>query len=128
MKKARWKTECGLQRKIDSYFKECEEHDKVATKISLAVYLGLTKDEFYRLASGEYDTEGAKFSHILHLADLRIEEYMERLLFTREKGHSAIMFYLKSNFGWSDKEAKEEIKDDSISVNISVIEEGDLND
>lgn len=128
MKKARWTTEGGLQRKIDSYFRECEECDKVATKISLAVYLGLTKAEFQSLANGEYDTEDEKFSHILHLADLRIEEYMERLLFTREKGHSAIMFYLKSNFGWSDKEAKEDAKEDSISVNISVIEEGDLND
>lgn len=128
MKKAKWTTEGGLKRKIDSYFKECEKEEKPATKISLAVYLGLTKDEFLKMAKGDYDTDKQKFSRILHLADVRIEEYMERLLFTKEKGHSAIMFYLKSNFGWSDKMAGDEAKDEGISVNISVIEEGEDND
>ena len=50
MKKAKWTTESGLKRKIDSYFKECEKEEKPATKISLAVYLGLTKEEFLKMA------------------------------------------------------------------------------
>lgn len=128
MKKAKWKTESGLKRKIDSYFQECEREEKAATKLALAVYLGLTKEEFYHMSSGKYDTEKNKFSHVLHLADTKIEEHMERLLLTKDKGQSAIMFYLKSNFGWSDKIQNSDDGEGSISVNISVIEEGDKND
>lgn len=124
MKKIRWKTECSLQKDIDAFFKMCEAEDKVATRISLAVFLGLTKDDFLKLSHGDFDTGKAKFSEVLKLADVRIEQYMENLLFTKEKGHSSILFYLKSNFGWSDK-AEDTKEDETINVNISVIEKGD---
>lgn len=124
MKRTRWKTEDSLQKEIDDFFKMCHSEEKIATRISLASYLGLTKDDFKKLCDGGFDTSRAKLSNVMRLTDVKIEEYMENLLFTKEKGHSAILFYLKSNFGWSDK--CEEVKEgEKIEVNISVIEEGE---
>ena len=123
MKKSKWRTESSLQKEIDAFFEMCHEEEKVATKISLAVYLGLCKDDFLKLCNGEFDTKREKFSRVMRLADVRIEEFMENLLFTKEKGQSAILFYLKSNYGWSDKGESE--KEESMEVNISVIEEGE---
>ena len=51
---------------------------------------------------------------------MKFEEYAESLLFTKDKGHTALMFYLKSNYGWSDK-SEDDTDDDNISVNITVV-------
>lgn len=120
MKKEKWKTEKKLKAEINKFFRICEEEAKPVTRTSLAVYLGLTKDELMRYMSGEFDSDEVVYSKELMLADTKIEEYAERLLFTRDKGHTAIMFYLKTNFGWTEK-VEEEKQNEDVSVNISVI-------
>ena len=115
MSKAKWETEKELQTIIDKYFSECEECGKPQTMLGLAVFLSVTKDEL-----AAYRKRGKCFSKIIKLADMRLEEYAENLLFTKDKGHTAVMFYLKSNFGWSDK-IEEDVQDDNISVKITVV-------
>ena len=109
-----------FQKSVDEYFLKCEENGKPVTRTGLAVFLGLTKDELTKLRCGEKDTKTQKYSEILRIADTKIEEYAESLLFTRYKGHTALMFYLKSNFGWNDKSG-EETESGDISVKISIV-------
>lgn len=109
-----------FQKSVDEYFLKCEENGKPVTRTGLAVFLGLTKDELTKLRCGEKDTKTQKYSEILRIADTKIEEYAESLLFTRDKGHTALMFYLKSNFGWNDKSG-EETESGNISVKISIV-------
>ncbi|MBO4898453.1 MAG: hypothetical protein J5590_09175 [Clostridia bacterium] len=120
MGKAKWKTEKELKNLIDKYFSECIESGKPQTMIGLAVFLSLTKEELLAYRRGDYDMRGKSFSKIFKMADMKFEEYAESLLFTKDKGHTALMFYLKSNYGWSDK-LEEETGDDNISVNITVV-------
>ena len=120
MANVKWKTEKELKREVNRFFKISEEEEKPVTRCALAVFLGITKSELMSFTGGERDTESEKFSAVLKMADTKIEEYAEKLLFTKDKGHTALMFYLKSNFGWSEKGVEEE-KNEDISVNISVI-------
>lgn len=110
------KTEKGFRRKVIKYLNSEEEMPK--TFIGLAVYLGKTKAELEEIRAGKHDTSDYKFSSVIKEADTLFEKYAESLLFTKTGSHSGIMFYLKSVYGWQDKE-KEEKED--IRVNISVI-------
>lgn len=120
MSKAKWKSEKELENLIDNYFLECTENGKPQTILGLAVFLSMTKDEIAAYRRGDYDTRGKCFSKIFKLADVKLEEYAENLLFTREKNHTGVVFYLKANFGWSEKTEEDE-KDDDISVKITVV-------
>ena len=120
MGKAKWKTEKELCSLINKYFSECEENGKPQTLLGLAVFLSLTKDELAAYRRGDFDARGRSFSKVFRLADVKLEEYAESLLFTKDKGHTGVMFYLKSIFGWSDKTEEDE-RDDNISVRITVV-------
>ena len=86
-----------FQKSVDEYFLKCEENGKPVTRTGLAVFLGLTKDELTKLRCGEKDTKTQKYSEILRIADTKIEEYAESLLFTRQGTHGAYVL-LKVEF------------------------------
>jgi len=120
MANIKWKSTKELNTEVKRFFKIFSSEEKPVTRTALAVFLGITKEELMGIKNREYDTENEKFSEIINFADTKIEEYAESLLFTKDKGHTAIMFYLKTNFGWSEKTEEEE-KNENITVNISVI-------
>lgn len=97
--------------KIDDYFKlECYP----LTITGLCLHLNITRETWTEYAKKE------DFSDPVKLAKLKIENYAENKLF-RDMGQvTGIIFNLKNNFGWTDKQ---EIVSDNINRNIEMTAE-----
>jgi DNA-packaging protein gp3 len=110
-----------LQRKIDEYFESCFEevwektpegwkpvtdHNgniikqqvKPFTITGLAHHLGTTRRTLL-----DYEQREDEFSHTIRKAKTRIEAYVEESLW-KPKIATGVMFNLKNNFGWQDKQ------------------------
>ena len=85
-----------LQKKIDEYFELCKEEKKPYTITGLALALCTTRDLLV-----DYESKD-KFSDTIKRAKLKIHNYAEESLFTRNNT-SGVIFNLKNNFGWNDK-------------------------
>lgn len=59
----------------------------------------------------------AKFSDTVKMAKNRIEEYLENELY-REKGHAGLIFNLKNNFGWVDKQEVDQNINANVDANV----------
>ena len=115
-----YKSAKELDSKVKQFFSEARGSEAPVTRSALAIYLGITKDEYMRCMSGAFDTKKNVYSRVLKLAELEIERYAEELLLTRDKVSSAMMFYLKERFGWGEEATDEQ--DSEVNVNVKVIE------
>ena len=86
-----------MQRKIDKYFKECEEKCQPYTVTGLCIALDICRDTLSEYMKNE------EFSDTIKKAKLKVENYLERHLIT-DSSTTGIIFNLKNNFGWSDKQ------------------------
>lgn len=98
----------GDQVMEDRYF----EHPTIG---NMCIYLGIARSTLF-----EYEKING-FSNTIKNAKSIIEAYVEQQLF-REKGHTGLIFNLKNNFGWVDKQevqhsggVKQEIKYNNLS-------------
>lgn len=94
-----------LENKIDKYFKECDNKSEPYTITGLCIALDICRDTLSEYAKKE------KFSDTIKKAKLRVENYLEKHLIT-DSGTTGIIFNLKNNFGWKDKQ-------ENINVNTS---------
>lgn len=85
-----------LQDKIDKYFKECDMKSEPYTITGLCIALNICRDTLCEYAKKE------EFSDTIKKAKLRVENYLEKHLIT--DGGTGIIFNLKNNFGWKDKQ------------------------
>lgn len=85
-----------LQNKIDIYFKECDMKSEPYTITGLCIALDICRDTLCEYAKKE------EFSDTIKKAKLRVENYLEKHLIT--DGGTGIIFNLKNNFGWKDKQ------------------------
>lgn len=85
-----------LQEKIDKYFKECDNKSEPYTITGLCIALDVCRDTLCEYAKKE------EFSDTIKKAKLRVENYLEKHLIT--DGGTGIIFNLKNNFGWKDKQ------------------------
>nr|DAP29522.1 MAG TPA: DNA packaging protein gp3 [Caudoviricetes sp.] len=86
-----------LQNKIDIYFKECDMKNEPYTITGLCIALDICRDTLCEYAKKE------EFSDTIKKAKLRVENYLEKHLIT-DNGTTGIIFNLKNNFGWKDKQ------------------------
>jgi len=86
-----------LQEKIDKYFKECDNKSEPYTITGLCIALDICRDTLCEYAKKE------EFSDTIKKAKLRVENYLEKHLIT-DSGTTGIIFNLKNNFGWKDKQ------------------------
>lgn len=86
-----------LQEKIDNYFKECNYKGEPYTITGLCIALDICRDTLCEYAKKE------EFSDTIKKAKLRVENYLEKHLIT-DNGTTGIIFNLKNNFGWKDKQ------------------------
>ena len=86
-----------MQQKIDKYFKECDDNKEPYTITGLALALDLD-----RKSINNYEKE-SEFFPTIKKAKLRVENYLEKRLIN-DSSATGIIFNLKNNYGWKDKQ------------------------
>ena len=86
-----------MQQKIDKYFNECDKKNEPYTVTGLCLALDICRDTL-----SEY-VKDKKFSDTIKKAKLKVENYLEKHLIT-DSSTTGIIFNLKNNFGWKDKQ------------------------
>lgn len=94
-----------MQKKIDNYFKECKLDKEPYTITGLCIALDICRDTLSEYMKDE------KFSDTIKKAKLKVENDLEKRLIT-DSSTTGIIFNLKNNFGWKDKQ-------ETINVNTS---------
>lgn len=89
-----------MQQKIEKYFKECEEKHEPYTVTGLCLALEITRETLSQYFKSD------EFSDTIKKAKLRVENYLEKHLIT-DTSTTGIIFNLKNNFGWTDKQQVE---------------------
>ena len=86
-----------MQQKINNYFEECNKDNEPYTVTGLCLALDICRDTL-----AEY-TKNEEFSDTIKKAKLKVENYLEKHLIT-DSSTTGIIFNLKNNFGWKDKQ------------------------
>ena len=89
-----------MQQKINKYFEECNKNNEPYTVTGLCLALDICRDTLL-----EYSKD-KRFSDTIKKAKLKVENYLERHLIT-DSSTTGIIFNLKNNFGWTDKQQLE---------------------
>ena len=89
-----------MKEKIDMYFEMCDEKNEAYTVTGLCLALDICRDTLL-----EYSKDKL-FSDTIKKAKLKIENYLEKHLIT-DSSTTGIIFNLKNNFGWTDKQQLE---------------------
>lgn len=103
-----------MQKDIDEYFAYCDENNKPYTVSGLAYALGTNRQTLinYEAKDGFFDTiKGAK---------ARIEMFNEELLYNKDVSTTGVIFNLKNNYGWKDKQEIEAEVNSAVSINIEL--------
>lgn len=87
-----------MQRDIDKYFAECDEKQKPYTVSGLAYSLDTTRRTLL-----DYE-EKDEFSHTIKKAKAKIEKFNEELLYSKDVSTTGVIFNLKNNYNWKDKQ------------------------
>ena len=90
-----------VQEIIDRYFAECDENDEYYTMTGLAMALDMTRKGLV-----EY-SEKEEFGNTIKKAKQRVEKQNEALLMSG-KNVAGVIFNLKNNWGWVDKQEIEQ--------------------
>lgn len=97
----KWTTPEELQKDIDKYFEECKKTGEPLTITGLAIAL-----DTYRDVLLDYQ-EKDEFSNTIKKAKQRIENFAEKKLYDKDVPTSGVIFNLKNNYGWVDKQEVE---------------------
>ena len=89
-----------MQQKIDKYFEGCNKSNEPYTVTGICLALDICRDTLAEYAKKE------EFSDTIKKAKLKVENYLERHLIT-DSSTTGIIFNLKNNFGWTDKQQLE---------------------
>lgn len=89
-----------MQQKINKYFEECNKNNEPYTVTGLCLALDICRDTLL-----EYSKD-KRFSDTIKKAKLKVENYLEKHLIT-DNSTTGIIFNLKNNFGWTDKQQLE---------------------
>lgn len=104
-----------MQKDIDKYFAECDEKQRPYTVSGLAYALGTNRQTLinYEDKSGFFDT--------IKEAKAKIERFNEEMLYNKDVSTTGVIFNLKNNYGWKDKqEIEADIKNDvTITIDLS---------
>ena len=99
----RYKEPEKLMDDVIKYLESCRDAEKNPTMTGLALSLGFRS----RRSLVNYQTEEGyeKFFHVISYAKMKIEEYLEeRLLDPKNFNIAGLLFSLKNNFDWQDKQ------------------------
>ena len=104
----------AMQKDIDKYFEECDENEKPYTVSGLAYALNTTRRTLL-----DYE-ERDEYSHTIKKAKAKIERFNEELLYSKDVSTTGVIFNLKNNYNWKDKqEIEADVKSD-VTINIEL--------
>lgn len=103
-----------VQKKIDEYFKTCDENGKPYTVSGLAYALDTSRKVLL-----EYQ-EKDEFSNTIKKAKARIEQFNEELLYSKDVPTVGVIFNLKNNYDWKDKQEIEADVNNDVTINIEL--------
>lgn len=103
-----------MQIDIEQYFAECDENGKPYTVSGLAYALGTTRRTLL-----DYQ-EKDEFSHTIKEAKAKIERFNEEMLYSRDVSTTGVIFNLKNNYGWKDKQEIEAEVTNAVNINIEL--------
>ncbi len=86
-----------MQQKINEYFTNCDTNKEPYTITGLCIALEICRDTLSEYMKKE------EFSDTIKKAKLKVENYLEKHLIT-DSSTTGIIFNLKNNFGWRDKQ------------------------
>ena len=89
-----------MEQKIKKYFLECDAKNEPYTVTGLCLALDITRETLREYLKDE------QFSDTIKKAKLKVENYLEKHLIT-DSSTTGIIFNLKNNFGWTDKQQVE---------------------
>lgn len=93
----KYKTKEELQEKIDRYFMECDRDNEPYTVTGLAMALDVDRKTLINYS------EKDEFFHTIKKAKVKVENYLEKRLIN-DSSTTGIIFNLKNNYGWKDKQ------------------------
>jgi len=86
-----------MQKKLYKYFKLCDINGEPYTITGICIALDICRDTLLEYMKNE------EFSDTIKKAKLQVENYLEKQLIV-ERNATGIIFNLKNNFGWKDKQ------------------------
>ncbi len=93
----KYKTKEEIQEKIDKYFKQCDYDGEPYTVTGLGLALDMSRQDLINYSNKE------EFFDTIKKAKLKVEEYLEKRLI-KDSSCTGIIFNLKNNYGWKDKQ------------------------
>ena len=107
----------AMQKDIDKYFAECDENGKPYTVSGLAYALGTNRQTLINYEDKE------EFFDTIKGAKAKIERFNEELLYSKDAPTVGVIFNLKNNYGWKDKqEIEADVKND-MTIKIDLIDD-----
>ena len=111
-----------MQKAIDNYFMQCDIKELPYTIAGLALALGF-EDRHALLYYMEYtDEDDIKFSATIKRAKTKIESNVVQNMLLGKYNPTGSIFSLKNNFNYKDKQEVENTGEQTLDVNIKVIE------
>ena len=96
---------------VEEYFNICNQNKIPYTMSGLARHLGLSRKTLL-----EYKKKyGGEYADVIEEAKTRIEEFVETCLFKKSIA-TGVIFNLKNNFGWADKQEIEHTGDVNVKL------------
>lgn len=94
---AKYKNKEELQEKIDKYFKECDKKEEPYTVTGLGLALDMSRQDLINYSNKD------DFFDTIKKAKQKVENYLEKRLI-KDSSATGIIFNLKNNYGWKDKQ------------------------
>lgn len=93
----KYKTKEEMQEKINKYFEQCDECNEPYTVTGLGMALDMSRQDLINYSNKD------EFFDTIKKAKLRVENYLEKRLIN-DSSTTGIIFNLKNNYGWKDKQ------------------------
>ena len=105
----KYKTKEELQKGIEKYFKDCDKKEKPYTMTGLAISLGIERKTLVNYSNSDL------FYSLVKNAKAKVEEQLEESLY-RLGNNSGVIFNLKNNYGWVDKQEQEVVSTNRYNI------------
>jgi hypothetical protein len=120
----KYRTVGDMQKAIDEYFVKCDEEKKPYTVTGLALALGFLSRQALLNYEGYTDIDDISFHDTIKAAKHKVEASIEEGLLSGKYNSVGSIFNLKNNFNWKDKTEVENTGEQSLNVNIKVMDNG----
>lgn len=94
----KYKSVKAMQKDIDKYFADCDENGKPYTVSGLAYALNTNRQTLLNYEENE------EFFDTIKRAKAKIECFNEEALYSKDVPTTGVIFNLKNNYGWKDKQ------------------------